>query len=401
MTGRPAVIVHDDDRMLANGLSAHLGDVGVLQATTGDDVGRLLTSSHEVAVLVSRLNGDAAREWERLGIIREVMPTLPIVAYLEPDAVEWDLERGPCPANSIVRAPADPEELARLVRVTGRLVRPGQPGGPDPREGRDGRRHLAVVGLGGGVGTSLVAGVLGARLSVESPVVLGDLDAHHGSLAAALRVQPQYTTEDLQNVVGEPNRLDDTLSVCLAEVTRSLRLLAGPDVVDAPLEPWMHRHLLSSLTRIFPTTVTDFGNLPLHGFECLSMATDVVLVASHDVNVVRRVLPAIDRLGDLAAGTRIRLVLNLVDEEEPNSPAELGRAIGRRWDAIIPRRAVIARAWNDVAGPGLADPDNKALRSTDRHLSHLVDLGPAPRRGRWSGLRSSFDHLAEGGANDD
>src|SRR5690349_16860255 len=103
----PAVIVHTGDTVLARGLTANLDGVNVLHAVAGDDLGRLLTSEHPMAVLITHLQAgtSAERGWRRIGVIRTEMPDLAILAYLDAEVAGWDPAQGVCPASAIVRGP--------------------------------------------------------------------------------------------------------------------------------------------------------------------------------------------------------------------------------------------------------------------------------------------------------
>lgn len=393
MTAPPAVVVHTTDTVLARGLATNLDGVTVLHAVGGDDLGRLLTSDHPMAVLVLHLGAGAGAErgWRRISLIRSELPDLAILAYLDPEVAGWDPAGGPCPASAIVRGPTSPDELARAIRVAGRLApSPIDPSAAPPRRAA---RSRAVIGLAGGVGTTTIAALLGARLAHEQPTVLVDLDQRHGALAGTLRVAPRYTTYDLANAFDSPARLDDAMASVLTPVRDDLRLLAArdePDVVVARSgsgDASTIVELVRACNRLDAQVVVDLGDLPLALYPVLAEVAEVVVVVTHDIRCVRRLPVALDQLRDRAPDTASRTVLNRsVSGMEP-SARQLANLVHRSWDVVLGDLPAIQVAQNDTAKDGLLGLADAPPRPVELLTRSLLDLGPPSRAGRSSSRR--------------
>lgn len=381
-----AVIVHTGDTVLARSLTANLEGVGVLHAIAGDDLGRILMSEHPMAVLVTHLQAGTSSErgWRRIAVIRGEMPELPILAYLDPEVEGWDPALGPCPASAIVRGPTGADELARAIRVAGRLPTVAESAPPAPAPARS----RAVIGLAGGVGATTIATLLGGRLSLEEPTVLVDLDQRHGALAGTLRVAPRYTTYDLASAFDAPARLDDAMPSVLTPVRDQLQLLAArdePDVVVARSgagDASTVIELLRACTRLGSQVVVDLGDLPLAMYRVLAEVAEVVVVANHDIRCVRRMPIALAQLRDRAPDTVIRTVLNRsVSGMEP-SARHLSRLVDRPWDVVLTELPAIQIAQNDTVHEGLLRLALAPPRPVELLTRTLLDLSPSSRPGR-------------------
>lgn len=385
-----AIIIHTHDADLAKGVAAALPGVTLLQTAAGDDLGRLLTSDHDVVVLVVHLDADGERGWRRISLIHDQLPQLPILAYLDPDSVSWDQANGLCPASAIVRGPTDPGELARAIRVAGSLAVESDAGpeGPVPAS-----RSRAVIGLAGGVGVTTIAALLGARQALEGPTVLVDLDQRHGAMAGTLRLVPRYTNYDLAGAFDDPDRLDDAMSAVLTPVRHNLHLLAArdePDVVVSRVgtgDASTLRELVRATIRTGSQVVVDLGDLPLALYPVLSEVAEVIVVASHDIRGIRRLPLALAQLADRAPAAVVRTVMNRAVSGMDPSPRQLGSLVHRPWDVVVPELPALQVAQNDTNRDGLLDFAASPPRSIDVLTASLLDLEPPARIGRKSRRR--------------
>jgi MinD-like ATPase involved in chromosome partitioning or flagellar assembly len=368
------VVVHTGDDDLARALDAALPGVTVVHARGGEDLGLALTSTGGVTALVSHLTTHGGAGWQRLAVVRETMPGLPILAYLAPGAAMWESRHGLCPANGILRGPVDPEDLAREVAVLSKLPRSDGDGRPGVLRGT----AIGVLGVGGGAGATTVATMLaGCMLRRGAEVLLADLDRRHGAVAQALHVEPRYSVADLADAFATPDRLDESLVGALTKVHDDLSVLAGAEAQSTLADPRNLRRLVESTRRLAPVTVVDLGDADPIVFPALRAFTGVVVVAGHDVTHVRRLAPALERLHQTAPELRKRTVLNLVDDNVEPSPTQMARAAGVSFDAVVRRQRRIARLRNEVSGPGLTNPGRSLARRIDRELAEVLDLSPA------------------------
>ena len=384
MTEHRCVIVHSSDRTIGDRLADELGDVPVRRSSVGDELGQLLTGDQVVAVLVVDLPDPAEgrRGWQQIAVVHEQLPTLPIVAHLGEQVEGWRDDGAPCPATSVVRAPTPIGELASVVRDAGALpLRPrGAYRAPEPGPSTRGR---AVIGVGGGVGTTTVSVLLAAALAHRGPTLVVDLDQRHGALAGTLRANPRYTTFDVAGAFGSPAQLDEALPAVLTPLDDGLRLLAArdqPDVVVARAgtgDPSTVHELLRACLRIGDDVVADLGDLPLAMYPVLDAVGEVVVVATQDIRIVRRLPAALAQLRDRVPGVTVRTVLNRTITGLEPGPRQLGTLVDRAWDATIPESSAIHTAQNQIDGRGLLDLADAAPRAIDDAVRSLLDL-PAP-----------------------
>jgi MinD-like ATPase involved in chromosome partitioning or flagellar assembly len=385
MTEHRCVIVHSSDRTFGDQLADELGDLLVLRSSVGDELGRLLTGDHLVAVLVVDLPdvAEGQRGWKQIEVVHEQLPALPIVAHLGEQVETWRDDGTPCPASSVVRAPLPIGELADVVRDAGSLpMRPRASNrAPEPSPAS---RGCAVIGLGGGVGTTTVSVLLAAALARRASTLVVDLDQRHGALAGTLRATPRYTTFDVASAFGSPAQLDEALPAVLTPIHPDLRLLAArdlPDVVVARAgtgDPTTVRELLRACLRTGDQVVADLGDLPLAVYPVLDAVGEVVVVANHDIRVVRRLPAALAQLRDRVPGVAVRTVLNRTISGLEPGPRELGTLVERAWDATIPESPAIHTAQNQIDAQGLLDLADSPPRAIDEAVRALLDLPATP-----------------------
>jgi Flp pilus assembly CpaE family ATPase len=388
MTDGRCVLVHGTDRGLADRLGIEMDDVRILHSSTGDELGRVLTGGHAVAVLLVDLPdaSDGERGWQRVALVHEQLPDLPIVVLLGERVGSWSGPAEDCPAEVVLRSPVPIGELSRVAREVGRLpvaaIAPGalrEPKGPG--------RGVAVVGLGGGVGTTTVAALLAARSARRDRTILVDLDQRHGALAGTVRANPRYTTFDLTGAFDSPARLDDALPAALTAIRPDLVLLAArdqPDAIGARAatgDPALHA-LLRACLRTGDHVVADLGDLPLASYPLLDGVAEVVVVATHDIRIVRRLPTALAQLRDRAPGATVRTVLNRAVTGLEPGPRQLGTLAGRPWDVTIPETAALHAAQNDVESDGILALADAPPRSLEVALAALVDAPAGPREPR-------------------
>lgn len=372
MSDRVVVLASSDERLVA-GLSGSLGSgVTVLSARNGDELGRILTGGQDIAIVVSHLRERAAPGWRQLAIIHDALPDLPILVYLDAGAVAWDERDGPVPADQILRAPIVDRELARLVSTAGGLPIDGRVRGSAdaPRWSND---AIAVIGLAGGVGSTVVAATTARAISADRPVVVADLDQRHGTLTASLQPHVRYMVNDLRDALDDPGRLDESLVACLVSVRERLSLLPAPEFGTIAAQHSALENIFGSLVRTLPCFVADLGDLDPRAFRMLADASGVIVVTTSNPATLRRLPTVIERLAAVAPSVPVRTVLNMVEAAAEPTPAQLERAANVRFDAVLPVVGAVQKHGWDAAGTGLADPALRLGRRFDAQLTALID----------------------------
>lgn len=355
MSPEPVVVVHTSDDELAAALVDGLGDLGVLRTRGGEELGRLVGRPGTVCLVVDLVD-EPDKGWRRVAVIREALPDLRIVARTTCGAGPSAPDGGRSPADLVVDTTAAAVDAVRRLLDDAWSAPEDEPLPPPPVAVPVGTAGTTwgVVGLSGGVGTTTFALLLATRLAGGASATLADLDDRHGALAGTLRLAPRYTTADIIDVAGDPERLREALPSCLTSAGTSLRLLAAPEApgTDEGLPPKALPWLLEAAAELDPYLVADLGDLPFEQYDAVTGLSDVVLVAAHDIRSARRLPAALDALADRAPGPRVHLVLNGVVEGMTPTPVELEAVTGRRWDAVVPHLDAVRAAHNDTVGDG-------------------------------------------------
>ncbi len=313
------VVLHDDDgvvRAVGESVesSAGLFVAGTSPGATGQVVvagGRYLDEAPGGAPVVALADGDA------LGAARAALAIA---------------------ARDIIRWPDEAERLSGAIRRAA--------GGADTR--REPGTVIAVAGARGGVGTSTVAALLGARL--RESVIL-DLDG--GGQRGLSAEDPARTTDDLTDV--DPERLAGAL-VPHAGGSRALHAGAAP-VGDRA------RALTTAARRVAPVVVADLGRALDPGADrVIEAATRRVLVAGDDVGSVRGGTSLIERCG----GAWVLVVRRLRRAGVP--VRALASALDLEPVTVIPHDPRLARAADLARMP----TRGRAARAADRLVQALA-----------------------------
>ncbi|WP_010141891.1 AAA family ATPase [Oceanicola sp. S124] len=228
---------------------------------------------------------------------------------------------------------------------------PAQPVVAGPRS-----RAVAVCGVSGGVGASLLAANLALALGAAteasaapggpSPVALLDADLLFGSQAVDFDVPP---TSGLLDALLAPARVDRTfLDTTMAMPFEGLSLfsaeLADIDALDS------HRaglgHLVGRLRQEFPAVVIDLPRAQLAETPRLADGVDdLVLVLGPGFGSVRAFVRLMDRLGDGGTGPRIWPVLSHTRRDAGLKRSEIAETLERDIVLDLPQcGAELARA---------------------------------------------------------
>lgn len=231
-------------------------------------------------------------------------------------------------AEDYLLKPVNGETLLAAMRGAGR-----NPGAPGPMDGERSGRFLAVIGVRGGVGASMVALNM-AWVLAQQPrkrVVLVDLDLYFGTQLLALDLEPG---KGFREALEKPERIDglfveravvpagDGLFVLGAEEQLEKRLSFDPDALE---------RLLEELGREFDHVVVDLPRFAARSqLARFDAALDIVLVADASLAAMRDS----SRLAAMARGTvpgaPVHLLLNRIGADKLGelSEAEFEKGAG-------------------------------------------------------------------------
>ncbi|SDG05333.1 pilus assembly protein CpaE [Celeribacter baekdonensis] len=214
-------------------------------------------------------------------------------------------------------------------------------------------RVIAVCGVSGGVGASLLAANLSVacRAGGEGTPTVGLLDADlaFGSLAVDLDIE---TTSGLFEAFSTPERVDSTfLQATMHELQPGLSVYSA-EIEDMSLLPSCEMGLsalVSSLKETFSTTVIDLPRrLIAEKNPVLDVVDDLILVLAPGFGAVRSAGRLMDLLNRNAAGDapRVWLVLTQTRRDAGLSAKEVAGALDLPVSCALPPCASdIARAY--------------------------------------------------------
>ena len=265
-------------------------------------------------------------------------------------------------------------------------------------------RHLAVAGVRGGAGASLIAASLAHQMAEHAGrTALVDLDIHFGTAALQFDLEPG---RGLVDALSNPDRIDALLLDRAAlKVDENLAIFSAEAPLDSPFAAPGEAvlALLEALAPLYPHLVLD---LPVEmllaptGQEMLGHIDDILLIAEPTLAHVRDAIRIIARLEQLGVRTRAQaaeedggtgraprlyLLLNKLPTSGPMEVRvkDFAASVERPADATLPfdpRTAVMAA---QEARPVLAvaprSPLARALRQAFGDI--LASDGEAAGRG--------------------
>jgi pilus assembly protein CpaE len=246
---------------------------------------------------------------------------------------------------------------------------------------------IAFLGAKGGSGATTVAvnsGVELARLS-KRPTVIVDMKTGLGEVTLFLGVRSRYS---LLDALDNLHRLDsEFLKELVIKHKSGLEILAGSDHFDRPsaADTGAIEQLLRLLTQQYEYVIVDAGSqLNSSTTTALYMADTIYVVTNPDVPSVRNAQRLIDRMGQLACGERVRILLNRAAEPYPIPPEQIESAIGRPIDHTFPSDyRTVSTALNSgvpLALTGNTDIASQFDRFTRRMLSVVDEPASTERR---------------------
>lgn len=256
-------------------------------------------------------------------------------------------------------------------------------------------RTVAVVGAGGGVGTSTVVAGLGKLLTDvrHTPTVLVDFDRSKGDLPLLLGLEADT---GLSSVLAAPEidprllqRTLQTLAMNAAGTPRRLYLLAQRPGAHVAAEPERVLQLGGALGQLFSLSVWDLPAYRTEGvLEVLEHAEVRIVLCEQSVQHARHVHRLLGEIGDESAGQRLLLVSNAA--RSADRPAidrmQFEDFIGRRVDVQLPYAgntltdSLLTGPLSFARTPGF---EQALLELTDRVLGRPVVAAAPPPRPAW------------------
>jgi pilus assembly protein CpaE len=274
--------------------------------------------------------------------------------------------------------------LARFIKDSG-----SESGGFD--------KLIVVLGVKGGVGTTMVAVNLGVQLVEITKRRVGLLDFGFplGHVGLLLDIQPRFGVRD---AVENLDRLDAHLfNGLLSRHKSGLEVLAGTSYTDE----WL-RITVPALARLihvaqgaFDYVVLDYGSMYSSEMRLiLGLARVILLITQADVPSLWSLNRHLSNLVNLGIDPlRIRLVVNRWHKRDDEALASVERNLRRPIAARLPNDyRVVSEAAN--LGVPLEVRNSDVLTSRIRQLAcEVVEVSPEEVSGHTSGVRKLFSRL--------
>lgn len=244
----------------------------------------------------------------------------------------------------------DQADFDSSFRIVLDRLRKEQPNGFKPAS------ICAVMGAGGGCGTSTLAVNIASALKQEKPdVVLMDLNLESGDLTALLHLRPPHSISDFCRNVA---RMDESmLESCMVTHPSGIQVIAAPLAIDQvrDVTPRGLRRLLHMVQSQFAHVVIDIGR-PFRQEDTvvLQQADTVVLTLRPDVSSLRNARRAIDFLDQAEVGLeKVRPVVNRYRSSNAVSLGDIRNALGMEIAQVIPEDPRRVNASSDSGVPVL------------------------------------------------
>lgn len=232
---------------------------------------------------------------------------------------------------------------------------------------------VAFIGAKGGAGTTTLAINCGVELaSRKRSTVVIDLKPGLGDVGLFLGVRSRYTLADaLENT----QRLDrGFVSGLVAKHVSNLEIIAGSEQFERPSSSDAEAvdRIIRILEENHQHVVIDAGShLNNCAVTALYRAQMIGVVLNPDVPSIRHTQRVLERLGELGAGDRVKVMLNRSAEPHPIPLSQIESAIGHRVDLTFPSDyKTVATALN--TGVPLTFSDESALAEQFKRLTQLI-----------------------------
>jgi pilus assembly protein CpaE len=200
---------------------------------------------------------------------------------------------------------------------------------------------IAVFSPKGGVGKSLIAANLAGALAGQSggSIALLDLDLRFGDLSGLLGLERGTSVARYLATANQPTPAE--LDRLAHDGPHGIRLLLGsvtPDEAEK-LTPDNVRQVIEALRQLYSHVVIDCSaQAGRQTLAAVTAADRVILVTDVDPATIRNARLALGMLSSInVAPERVAVVLNGTSPDDPLTPADVERMIGRELTLQLPR----------------------------------------------------------------
>jgi pilus assembly protein CpaE len=211
------------------------------------------------------------------------------------------------------------------------------------RIGASGSRLIAVAGVKGGVGATVLAEALawGSADTLKQKTVLLDAAGGWSTLSVGMNFEPATTlAEAVRAVIGKN---DDSFNRMLFKAGERLDVLSsGGDVMlDDGIDPTGYESLIDKLMTTYPVVIVDLSNAPTALRRIImARAHEIILVTQPLLSALRAARALMQEIKDVRSDSesRVDLVVNMVGmaSKQEISKAELEGALARKPALTIP-----------------------------------------------------------------
>jgi pilus assembly protein CpaE len=207
----------------------------------------------------------------------------------------------------VLPIPFSREELAQALETGGDRLNQLRTGGGAARSGN----VIAVQGVLGGVGGTMIATQLAQIWATEKKVLLIDLDLQRGNAALYMNLKPRLSIGDL---IEADDRLDAEFLKMVLE-----RHQSGASVISSPndmtgmdaITPEFIERLLDVATQNFDLVVIDLPGIWMDWTAMAVQKSDILLlIAQMTVSGVQQARRQLDVAEANGLGDRVRVVMN-------------------------------------------------------------------------------------------
>lgn len=331
------VLVVESDAFLRQSVKNQIEGMGITVVGEASDplTGQRMAAQLRPDVLLLEMPDPPTEALELAEWVRYKQPDAMVLAnttVVRPEIMRQAMRAG---AQDLLTRPIEPGQLKQALELARQRT-------AERRSTPDGRgKVIAVMGVGGGVGTTTVAtnlAVAMARSEGSGPVVLVDFDFEMGSVPCFLDLQPTRTYLDLRAELDQLGT--DGLREFLPRHRSGLYMLAGPqrlEDLDSVGSAEVGR-ALELCGQAFRQVIVDAGHgIDERSAEVLDRAERILLVTQLNVaslRSARRLNEVLNHLG--YADEQVQLVANRVTKGARVGVDDVPRSVGRPVTFQVP-----------------------------------------------------------------
>lgn len=346
------VLVVESDAFLRQSVKNQIeGMGGTVVGEASDPVtGQRMAAQLHPDVLLLEIPDPPTEALELAEWVRYKQPEAMVLAYttvVRPEVMRLAMRAG---AQDLLTRPIEPAQLRQALDLARQRA-------AERRSVVDGRGQvIAVLGVGGGVGTTTVAtnlAVAMARSEDVGPVVLVDFDFEMGSVPCFLDLQPTRTYLDLRAELDQLGT--DGLREFLPRHRSGLYMLAGPQRLE-DLDAVESREIgraIDLCRSAFRYVIVDAGHgVDERSAEVLDRAERILLVAQLSVASLRNARRMNEILSHLGyPDAQVQLVANRVNKGSRVGVDDVPKSVGRPVAFQVPNDYPSAAAAIDSGVP--------------------------------------------------